>query len=199
MKISQLTMIFIAFSLVFIKIQIRSNRELYETQEWRRNVEQFAPFKTYIRSGNQDTVLDIKFHCDNDRDIPVTFARNKEGKIENIFYWNKEVLSTSNNLSSLCHYSAEHMNIYASKGYDMSSIHLIANNELGLPAVCLAQKDDICDTSVFIWLSSSSLIQDIKPTLMKIIAPEIVTNIVPCEECKKPFEGAFRIKLKLFQ
>ncbi len=99
--------------------------------------------------GESKTTSEITFACQGDRDVPVTIAKNRQGKTQTIFHWKQEVLPNSLDSHKLCDRTAAKLNKYVAEGNNLSSLRVETAEQLGLPAICITQERLVCDRVLF--------------------------------------------------
>ncbi len=100
--------------------------------------------------GELDTTSKITFACENIQDVPITIAKNSEGKTLPIFHWKKEALTTVKTTpQELCLGVTAKLNEYVIEGYDLSELWFTNSQEADLPAICVAEKNFGCDLVLF--------------------------------------------------
>ena len=100
--------------------------------------------------GELDTTSKITFTCKNIQDVPITIAKNSEGKTLPIFHWKKEALTTIKTTpQELCLRATAKLNEYVTEGYDLSELWFTNSQEADLPAICVAEKNFGCDLVLF--------------------------------------------------
>ena len=99
--------------------------------------------------GQSKTTSEITFACDDNRDVPVTIAKNREGKTQTIFHWKQEVLPDSIDSQKLCVRAAEKLNKYLAEGNNLSSLRVESSEQIGLPAICITQERSVCNQVLF--------------------------------------------------
>jgi hypothetical protein len=93
--------------------------------------------------GQSNTKSKITFACEKSQGIPITVAKNSEGKTQTIFHWQQENLTTiAESPQQLCDGISEKLNNSTAKGADLSSFALIGEQQAGLPVICLVKERD---------------------------------------------------------
>jgi hypothetical protein len=73
--------------------------------------------------GKSKIASKITFACENNHNIPITVAKNNQGKTQTIFYWQWKVLKISNSKThKLCNSIANKLNNRATKNPNLSSL-----------------------------------------------------------------------------
>ena len=135
--------------------------------------------------GQSNTTSSITFTCEKNQDVPITVAQNNVGTTQNIFHWKKEALPVSTNPQLFCEEVAQKLNNYAAEGHDLSLIRLTANEQAGLPMICLTEQYGICDVVLLILPITEQPINTANNTVKAILDREILEHIIPCPRCNQ--------------
>ena len=112
----------------------------------------------YPAWGQENTNPEITFTCENKDSIPITVAKNKQGKTQTIFYWKEEaiaLMSIKQSSSDFCDRVTEKFNEYAVDGHNLSSFTLQSYAQYGLSFVC-ASTSNSCEKDLFTALESEN-------------------------------------------
>jgi hypothetical protein len=100
--------------------------------------------------GQSNPPSKITFTCEDNQGIPITVAKNKEGKTQTIFHWKQEAFKTSTTATpKLCDRIAEKFNHLSAKGADLTSFELKPSEQVGVPAICLSDRAVSCHSVLF--------------------------------------------------
>lgn len=132
--------------------------------------------------GQESNKLEITFACEDDNDIPITVAtnKNKEEQTETIFYWREEALidKTPSTPQELCDNVSLKLNDVAGE-YDLSSFNIVPTEQFGLAAICVSSSNYSCSKVLFAMnpnLENPSPYFLAEDTLEVILNPKIVEN-----------------------
>ena len=123
--------------------------------------------------GESANKSDITFSCQDERGIPNTIAKNKQGKTQTVFYWNKDIFPDTSDTLELCNNVSEKLNNYTAEGKDLSLFVLQANEQIGLPTVCATETGVDCDLVLFTLAPTEEPIYTAGETLRGILHQEV--------------------------
>ncbi len=127
--------------------------------------------------GQSNTTSEITFTCEGDGDIPITVAKNSQGKTQPIFHWKPEALPASTDIQKFCSSVAEKLNGYAAEGYNLSMFDLVPSEQAGLPVICITQKKYYdCDKVLFTLFPTERPLETVEKTLEENLDPTILNN-----------------------
>ena len=130
--------------------------------------------------GESDTISEITlitFACEDNQGVPITVAKNNEGKTQTVFNWRKEDLPASVNPQEMCADVAERFNDYAADGNDLSSFVLQPMKLDTIPMICVTTHGN-CELVLFILppTETEKSSQEAHTVLKKILAKDIFTT-----------------------
>lgn len=129
--------------------------------------------------GQSDTTSDITFVCEDDRDVPITVAKNSKENTQTIFHWKSDVLPDSMNIQELCARVSERLNKYAAEGYDLSKLGFRATDETGFPAICVTEEYSGCNEILVTFAPSEKSTDTTSDILAAIIDRKILDRGKP--------------------
>ena len=89
------------------------------------------------------------FACQsNGREI-TTVAQTNDSEGLPVFHWNRDAIPNLDNPQQLCDSVSQKLNDYLAEGNDLSSVTFKAQVVMGLPAICVAGKNEQCDRLLF--------------------------------------------------
>ena len=134
-------------------------------------------------SGQENAASEITFACENNNGVPITIAKNQEGKTQTIFHWKEEVLKEIINTrtpAQICSDVTSKMNQFASDGYNLSDFSLIGTKVNPFSVLCLNEsiKDNNCLKVLFAFVpkSESTKIINAQYVLKKIVDSAIIDS-----------------------
>ena len=136
-------------------------------------------FSVFPAWGESNTTSEITFTCEDNQGIPVTVAKNSEGKTQPIFHWKPGALTTAfttkiKTPQELCSSVSAKLDDYVTQDYDLSSFRLAPKTQAGLPIICAALEYGGCDLVLFILASSDDPVDTANTTLKVILNREIL-------------------------
>ncbi len=95
------------------------------------------------------------FSCQSNEGSVNTVAKTNDGLWQPIFYWNNDPEITFSNPQQLCNSVSQKLNNYLAEGNDLSSVTFKAQEQMGLPAICVAEQYQQCSLLLFTLKPSS--------------------------------------------
>ncbi|MCC0179396.1 hypothetical protein I4641_20760 [Waterburya agarophytonicola K14] len=89
------------------------------------------------------------FSCQSNEGSLTTVATNNDGIKQSVFHWNLDPETTLANPQQLCDSVSQKLNNYLTVGNNLSSVTFKAQEQLGLPAVCVAKQSEQCSLLLF--------------------------------------------------
>ena len=92
---------------------------------------------------------EVVFSCQSNEGSLTTVAKTNDGLSHPVFYWNKDQEITFSNPQQLCDSVSQKLNDYLAEGKDLSSVTFKAQEQMGLPAICVAEEYQQCSLLLF--------------------------------------------------
>lgn len=89
------------------------------------------------------------FSCQSNQGILTTVATNNNGLTQPVFHWNRNHVDSFTHPQQLCDSVSLKLNKYLANGHDLSSLTFQAQEQMGLPAICVAEQDKPCRLLLF--------------------------------------------------
>ncbi len=89
------------------------------------------------------------FSCQSNKGLLTTVAKNNDGIGKPVFHWNREQVDTLANSQQLCDSVSQKLNNYVAEGNNLSSVTFKAQEQMGLPAICVAEQYQQCSLLLF--------------------------------------------------
>ena len=144
--------------------------------------------------GQLNSTAAITFSCDEDRDIPVTLAKNKAGKTQTIFNWKPEAFPQRSNTVEICRTVSQKLDNYAAKSNLFPLFAIQPTEQAGLPAICATQTGFSCDLVLLTLSPAEEPVTIACETLVAIIDRKIDEPIQDTTRSMQP-EQLFTISL----
>lgn len=106
-------------------------------------------FGMTLVSGVPTVASDPVFSCQSNEDSLTTVAMSNDGLWQPIFHWNRIRENTSANPQQLCDSVSQKLNNYLAEGNDLSSVTFEAQEQTGLPAICVVNEVKQCSLLLF--------------------------------------------------
>ena len=125
---------------------------------------------------------DPVFSCQLNEGSLTTVATTNDGARQPVFHWNQDQVTTLANPQQLCDSVSQKLNNYLADGNDLSSVTFKAQEQMGLPAVCIAEQDNQCSLLLFTLEPSSRPRIFANNTLASILDPNLQTNPIKSQD-----------------
>jgi hypothetical protein len=100
--------------------------------------------------GKSNTPSQVTFTCEDNQGIPITVAKNNEGKTQPIFHWKQEAFKGSTiPTPKLCDRIAKKFNRLSAQSPDLSLFEIKPSEQAGVPAICLSDRAVSCNSVLF--------------------------------------------------
>ncbi|MDJ0596274.1 MAG: COP23 domain-containing protein [Pleurocapsa sp. MO_226.B13] len=123
--------------------------------------------------------VDPVFSCQLNEDSLTTVVTTNDGLSQPVFHWNRAGV---NNQQQLCDSVSQKLNNYLAEGNNLSSVTFKPHESMGLPAVCLTEKDQECSLLLFTLEPSSSPLILANHTLSSILDEDLQTSPIRYQE-----------------
>ena len=116
------------------------------------------------------------FSCQLNEGSLTTVATTNDGARQPVFHWNQDQVTTLANPQQLCDSVSQKLNNYLADGNDLSSVTFKAQEQMGLPAICIAQEYKECSVLLFTLEPSSRPRTFANNTLASILDQNLQTS-----------------------
>ena len=89
------------------------------------------------------------FSCQSKEGSLTTVATSNDGEGKPVFHWSREQVNTLANSQQLCDSVSQKLNNYVAEGNNLSSVTFKAQEQMGLPAICVAEQYQQCSLLLF--------------------------------------------------
>ncbi|MEM8674753.1 MAG: COP23 domain-containing protein [Cyanobacteria bacterium P01_G01_bin.67] len=122
------------------------------------------------------------FSCELDEGNITTVATNNDGGWQPVFHWNRDGEINIANPQQLCDSVSQKLNNYFAKGNNLSSVTFKAKEQMGLPAVCVAEQDNQCNLLLFTLQPSSTPEHFANSVLAAILDRDLQTSPIKSQD-----------------
>lgn len=125
---------------------------------------------------------DSIFACQSQSGNLSTAIAHNDGTWQPVFHWSGDQVTTIANPRQLCNSVSQKLNHYFAQGNNLASVTFKAQEQMGLPAVCLAEQDQQCSLLLFTLEPASKPDNFANDALAEILDPNLQTSPIKSQD-----------------